>query len=290
MLKRLGLYLHSQSEGNLWAMTRIHSSSRWRIIALAVAFIALLLAPLSVAPAFANSAKSPVAKYVALGDSYAAGQGAGPSRDSCVRTSSGYASQIDTVKFYNLLRQPACSGATIDDVLATQLHSINRGTTLVTVTAGANDLGITAVAEACATDPQMTTEACQNAIQAALGALASGGPKMAQLISAIEDRSPRATIVVTGYPQLFAAPTTGPMEHLINQAVAGLNAQLAGAVQARAATGTDVVFAPVTFGEHAIGGSAQPWLGFDVNNPTTFMHPTAEGYAVYRDAILAALS
>ncbi len=271
-------------------MTQSRSLSRWGVIALAAAFIALLLAPLSVAPAFANSAKSPVAKYVALGDSYAAGQGAGTALDSCVRTSSGYASQIDAVPFHNLLRQPACSGATIDDVLATQLHSINRGTTLVTVTAGANDLGITEVAQACATDPTLTSVPCQQAVQEATAALASVGPEMAQLISAIEDRSPRATIVVTGYPQLFASQTTTPMEIAVNQAVEALNGQLAGAVQATAATGIDVVFAPVTFGEHAIGGSAQPWLGFDLNNPMTLMHPTAEGYTVYRDAILTALS
>jgi lysophospholipase L1-like esterase len=263
---------------------------RWRrIIAIAAAAAALLALPLGAAPAFA-AAPAPVAKYVALGDSYAAGQGAAAPLDSCLRTTLGYASQIDAVPRFNLLRLPACSGATIDQVSAQQLGQVNRGTTLVTITAGANDLNIGGVYAACA--PDETSVACQQAVAAALAAIPTVGPKMAGLIGAVHARSPRATIVVTGYPEPFgaAAAAADPLSGLVNAATEALDAQLAAAVQAEAAAGVPAVFVPISFGAHAIGGGDVPWLGGDPTNPRMFFHPNALGYAAYRDAILAALA
>jgi len=264
------------------------SPMRRRFIALAAAVAALLAAPLEAAPALADP-PAPIARYVAVGDSYAAGQGAGAYLDECLRSPLGYPALIDVEPRYNLLRQPACSGATIADVIATQAPEVNRGTTLVTVTAGANDLDLAAVFAACAADS--TTLACQQAIGAASAATATVGPRMAQLIAALGSRAPNATIVVTGYPVPFA-PTYAaavPAAAAVNQGSMALNAQLAGAVQAMAMSGADVVFAPVSFGEHAVGGTETPWLGVDITDQVGFLHPTAEGYVAYRDAVLAAM-
>lgn len=262
---------------------------RRRFTALVVAAAALLALPLGAAPAYADP-PPPVAKYVALGDSYAAGQGAGTYADTCLRSPDGYAAQLDAVPRYNLLRLPACSGATIDDVLGSQIAQVNRGTTLVTITAGANDLGIAQVFAVCAPDP--ASEACLSALAAGQVAIGSIASEMGTLIGQVQARSPHATIVVTGYPAPFApsyASVSGTAT-LVNTASAALNAALHSAVQAAAAQGAAVVFAPVQFGEHAIGGTDVPWLGSNVADPVGFMHPTATGYTVYRDAILAALS
>lgn len=262
------------------------SPIRHRFIALAAAVAALLAVPLGAAPALADP-PPPVARYVAVGDSYAAGQGAGSYLDGCLRSPLGYPSLIDAEPRHNLLRQPACSGATIADVMTTQVSEVNRGTTLITVTAGANDLDLAAVFAACAPDP--TTLACQQAVASSTAVIPAVGPQMAQLIAELQVRAPDATIVVTGYPVPFASAYAAalPAAAAVNQGALALNAQLAGAVQATAMAGAQVVFAPVSFGDHVIGGSALPWFGADVTDPVGFLHPTAQGYVAYRDAVLA---
>ena len=112
-----------------------------------VALVALLLGV--TAPAYAAPPTTPVLKYVALGDSYAAGQGAGDPLDSCLRSDAAYPVLLDAESRTNLLRTAACSGATIADVATTQLSQVNRGTTLVTLTVGANDLGAGAAYTVC---------------------------------------------------------------------------------------------------------------------------------------------
>lgn len=259
-----------------------------RLLALAATIAALLALPLGAAPALADQS-APVARYVALGDSYAAGQGAGGYVDACLVTPLGYPGLLDAQPRISLLREPACSGATIGDVAATQLDQLNRGTTLVTITAGANDLGLGQVYAACAPDP--TSSACAAAVDAALTVIPTIGPEMSGLIAAVHTRAPDARIVVTGYPRPYAdaAAASLPIAGLVDTASDELNAQLAGAVQVQASGSVDVAFAPVSFGEHAIGGSDSPWIGGDPADPVTFFHPTAAGYVVYRDAVLAAL-
>ena len=270
-------------------MTAIRSPRRRRLLALAAAIAALLALPLGAAPALAADQLPSVARYVALGDSYAAGQGAGGYVDSCLVSPLGYPGLLDAQPRISLLREPACSGATIGDVTATQLDQVNRGTTLVTITAGANDLGIGQVYAACAPDP--TSAGCAQAVSTALTAVPTIGPKMSGLIAAVHTRAPDARIVVTGYPRPYAdaAAAMLPVAGLVDTAADELDAQLAGAVQAQASGGVSVAFAAVSFGEHAIGGSAVPWIGGDPTDPVTFFHPTAAGYAAYRDAVLAVL-
>ncbi|MDQ0614597.1 lysophospholipase L1-like esterase [Microbacterium sp. W4I4] len=265
------------------------SRQRRRFAALIVAATALLALPLAAAPAYA-APPPPIATYVALGDSYAAGQGAGSYIDPCLRSPNGYAAQLDAVPRYNLLRQPACSGALIDDVLGAQISSVNRGTTLVTITAGANDLGIAQAFVACA--PDLTSQACQAALAAGSAAIGTIAPKMGALIGAVQSRAPHATIVVTGYPAPFAPGYAAavPVAGAVDAAAGALNSALQAAVAGAAAQGATVTFAPVAFGEHAIGGSEAPWLGGDSTDVIDFMHPNAAGATAYRDAILTALN
>ena len=74
-----------------------------------VALVALLLGV--TAPAYAAPPTTPVLKYVALGDSYAAGQGAGAPMDSCLRSDAAYPVLLDAEDRTNLLRTATIAAA-----------------------------------------------------------------------------------------------------------------------------------------------------------------------------------
>lgn len=257
--------------------------------AVVIALVALLLGVS--APAYAAPPTTPVQKYVALGDSYAAGQGAGAPLDGCLRSTAAYPVLLDAEQRINLLRTAACSGATIADVTATQLSQVNRGTTLVTLTVGANDVGAGAIYAACSGAP--LSDACDAAIDSAQAALNSGiiGADLFALIRAIAERAPNAQIIVTDYPLPFAAGTNDWIANYVNGATAILDDQIAGAVAAAAANGVNTETASVAyaFAGHQVG-NADPWLGANPTDPITFLHPTAAGQGIYRSAVLTALS
>ncbi|WP_314505863.1 SGNH/GDSL hydrolase family protein [uncultured Microbacterium sp.] len=258
--------------------------------AVAIALLALIFGV--TAPAYAAKPTTPVVeKYVSLGDSYAAGQGASDSLDSCQHTAAAYPVLLDAAPGINLLRTPACSGATIADVTATQLSQVNRGTTLVTLTVGANDVGAGAIYTTCSVAP--TSDACEAALDSAQEALNSGliGQDLFALIRAIAERAPNARIIVTDYPLPFKLPSNEWIPNYVDGATAILNDQIAGAVAAAAEWATNVELASVAddFVGHQVG-NADPWLGANPADPITFLHPTAAGQAAYRDAILWALA
>ena len=247
------------------------------LVAAATIFGAL---PAQAAPGVPSGPPAPIARYVALGDSYAAGQGAGIPLDECLRSTAAYPVLLDAEPRTNLLRQAACSGATIVDVASSQLSQVNRGTTLVTLTVGANDLGAGAAYAACAPDP--ASLACAAAVNAVQQLLLSGaiGNGVAELIVAIAQRAPNAHIVVTDYPVPFVPGLTGPggVTDFVNFATVELDAQIQAGVTGALAAGADVELASVEFafaGHQA--GNADPWLGADSTDPLTFLHPTSTG-------------
>ncbi|WP_353829215.1 SGNH/GDSL hydrolase family protein [Agromyces sp. SYSU T0242] len=267
------------------------SNRRSRIVgSTAGAIVALVAVLFGAAPSAIAVPSDPVAKYVSLGDSYAAGQGAAAPLDQCLRSEAAYPVLLDAVPRVNLLRQAACSGATIDDVMATQLSQVNRGTTLVTLTVGGNDLGAGAVFAVCAPDP--TSVACALAVGEAQSLLASQviEADLVDLLLAIAERAPNARIVVTDYPIPFElSPDPDPLLATIDAATLELDAQIASAVGTAAGAGVDVGLAsvvPAFLGHGAF--SADPWLGQDPTNTLTFLHPTAFGQSVYAQVVDAA--
>ena len=63
-------------------------------------------------------------KYVALGDSFAAGQGAGPYKnDTCYRSENTYSELAADTKAIKLIRNAACSGKTTQDVVTASCAS-----------------------------------------------------------------------------------------------------------------------------------------------------------------------
>ena len=274
-------------------------TSRARVPALAfVVLLALVGLVAGPAPALAHQRKpSRTLSYVALGDSYAAGQGAGHYRNDCLQSRLGYPARLDATRRIHLRANATCTGATTTDVVTTQLASLKRGTKLVTLTVGGNDLHVADIAAACAAGP---SPLCQAAIDQARALLAPAPPAGASVLgsrlvttyAAIATAAPKARIIVTGYPYLFEAPSptdpSAPIIAAINEATTALNATIAGAVAAAAAGGATISYVDVTagFAGHGIG-SAEPFL--NTSGPDAF-HPTASGYRVYATAIRSALS
>jgi len=81
--------------------------------------------------------------YVALGDSYSSGVGTGSyTLDStCKRSVYAYPYLYTQKHAGTSLTFVACSGAKTSDVLAIQVQSVTKSTTLVTMTVGGNDIG-----------------------------------------------------------------------------------------------------------------------------------------------------
>ncbi|MEO6199942.1 MAG: SGNH/GDSL hydrolase family protein [Cryobacterium sp.] len=260
-------------------------TTRFLSSVIAVVLAASGLAAAGALPASAAS-KPPVNKYVALGDSYAAGQGGGDYANACLQSPNGYPALLDAVKRTNLLRNVSCSGATTVDVTATQQSALNRGTTMVTLTVGGNDLNVAGIAAACVSPD---VDACGAAIAAAQALLTSGelAGRLAATYAQVAVRAPNARVVVTGYPILFA-PSADPRIIQLNAATVFLNETIQGVVaqaQVIRPNSIDYVDVSAAFEGHAIGDLVS-W--FNVAGADAF-HPTPAGYRAYAAAIKAVL-
>ncbi|MGY4858200.1 SGNH/GDSL hydrolase family protein [Cryobacterium sp. AP23] len=241
--------------------------------------------------------RSPVATYIALGDSYAAGQGAPPYENACLQSDSSYPELLDDVKHVKLVADPSCSGATTEDVVTSQLPSLRKTRKIdgVTLTIGANDLNGPAVAAACSMS--FESPACQEGLAAVYALLTPPAPelpselavRLSDTFTAVATTIPGATILVTGYPYLFETPPpTDPNYEIIaqlNTATAALNDTIAGVAAQLAQSGIDIHFVDVTaaFTGHGIG-SADPWIN---STGIEAFHPTAAGYLAYAAAVRA---
>lgn len=142
--------------------------------------------------------------YVALGDSYASGDGTGVYYNdgtSCYRSPDAYAPLIAAAKGYSLSFE-ACSGATTSTVISSQLGPLSAATSLVTIQIGGNDAGFTNAMENCA----LYYFTCTSAINSANSEIENQLPGLlAKTYAAVRAGAPNAQVVVLGYPRLFDA-------------------------------------------------------------------------------------
>ncbi|MCF7548080.1 SGNH/GDSL hydrolase family protein [Pseudonocardia sp. WMMC193] len=236
-----------------------------------VPLVLALAAALAVVPEAAAAAPT---DYVALGDSYAAGVGAGTG--PCGRTDASYPARYAAREGVRSFTFVACSGATTAGVLADQVRAVSRETDLVTITVGGNDSGFGPVLARCATAP--TDADCDQAVRAGERIARYVVPStVAGVVWAARAQAPKARVVVLGYPHLFGAGTSCPLTQArrdrIDAGADVLNAQLAESVQRWGAEFVDVRPA---FAGHGLC-SADPWI-VGPGSPGAF-HPTATGYA-----------
>lgn len=273
-----------------------------RIGAVAAAVIGLLAGPAAI-PAAAYD-DGPL-DYVAFGDSYTAGIGAGIPGPSplypidpadpqpCYQASPGYVDVLDARDDIDLAVSAACAGwtaasAPFQVAVAANAGHLNSETDLVTITAGANDVNFINALLACLTD---TEEKCRTAVNAAEAVATTVVPGvLATAYAAIEAEAENATIAALGYPYLFAPEFAGGtlVENIeiFNAGTDTLNKVIRDAAKSSGAVYVDVTD---DFEGHGIG-SPDPWINFNPSDPTfgSNYHPTATGYALgYAAAVVA---
>ncbi|WP_217250956.1 SGNH/GDSL hydrolase family protein [Streptomyces sp. AC602_WCS936] len=218
--------------------------------------------------------------YVALGDSYSSGVGAGSyigSSGDCKRSTKAHPYLWAAANSPSSFDFTACAGARTGDVLAGQLGPLSTATGLVSISVGGNDAGFADVMMACVLQ---SDSSCLSRIATAKAYVDSTLPgNLDNVYSAIRDRAPNAHVVVIGYPRFYRLGTSciGLSEtkrKAINDAADHLNTAIAKRAADHGFTFGDV--RPTFTGHEICSGSS--WL-HSVNwvNIGESYHPTAAG-------------
>lgn len=236
--------------------------------------------------------------FVALGDSYASGEGIGKydpatdrlvyedvarPRNMCHRSATAYpellALWLNGGGNSTMLRNTTCSGATSMDLIERgqfadappQLDQLDASVGLVTLQIGGNDLGFGAAIARCVdvkvihANPPCASDVTQ-LVEANAPTLVS---HLDWILGTIRDRAPNAVIVVVGYPELFELDEVGTGSrarcgHVRRDDVVALIAmnKRLNQLLAEAAARASVTFAALapTFVHHGLCGSAQDWV------------------------------
>ena len=194
---------------------------------------------------------APAINYVALGDSYSSGVGAGSVSGSC--------------------------GQSPNAVISSQLSSLSSSTTLVSIAIGGNDVGFSSIMETCVLE---STSSCESAVSAAEQYANTTLPgKLNTMLADIRSHAPNAKIIVLDYPDFYdlsVAVCIG-LSRADHQALDnGIN-DLDGVIQTAAATNGDT-FADVRaqFSGHELCDSSG-WLHSITLPIGNSYHPTATG-------------
>lgn len=161
--------------------------------------------------------------YVALGDSYSSGDGAGDyapetaAAGGCWRSANAYAHLIDDeFDFAGSLAFYACSshrGKEMVDELGTpdsQIERVTEHTSLVTLGIGGNDLGFIPVLRTCIVRmPLLESSVCTEQEEDVDKRMRNFEETLATVIAEIRDRAPDARVLVLGYPRLFPEEPPG---------------------------------------------------------------------------------
>lgn len=220
-------------------------------------------------------------EYVALGDSYSTGLGTfSDGGGTCHRSVLAYPALVAASYGLDLVLR-ACPGATIPDVVATQLDVLGPSTAYVTVTAGGNDAGFGPVLTECAlpawaSDGAAAIEGAQDWVESRLR------PDLLALYAGVREHAPEATVVAVGYPQIFAGEDCNAFTWFSPDELAGVNAtaDLINAETAAAAQATGCLFAdpvPVFLG-HAV--CQDEWVNGLSYPVEASYHPNRSGHAL----------
>jgi lysophospholipase L1-like esterase len=249
-----------------------------RIATLVVSMAAALGASLfAAAPAQAAAGDN----YVALGDSYSSGVGAGNyigASGSCLRSYSAYSQLWTNAHAPASYTSVACSGATTSTVINSQLSALSSSTTLVSITVGGNDVGFANIMTTCVL---YGTSSCVNAVQQAENtAQASLGGWLDNTYNSIRAHAPNARVVVLDYPVFYQLNTfcIGLSDTSHRKIDEGINL-VDGIIATAVSRHSNFRFADVRniFVGHQLC-SGNDWLhSLNFLNLTESYHPTASG-------------
>ncbi|QJT00728.1 SGNH/GDSL hydrolase family protein [Streptomyces asoensis] len=249
-----------------------------------VVFVSSLLLALGTALTGAASAQgaqlAATGGYVALGDSYSSGVGAGSyisSSGNCKRSTKAYPYLWNAAHAPSSFTFAACSGARTDEVLASQLGGLNSSTGLVSITVGGNDAGFADVMTTCVTGSDSTCLSRINTARAYVDSTLPG--RLDTVYSTIRAKAPNARVVVIGYPRFYKLGTvclglSETKRSAINNAADYLDAATANRAAAHGFVFGDV---RTPFNGHEIC-SGSSWLhSLNWLNIGESYHPTASG-------------
>jgi lysophospholipase L1-like esterase len=285
-------------------------------IAAAALGVAIMVA--TVQPAQAAGVVVPGGTFVALGDSYAAGNliPASPAGApaGCLRSTRNYAGDVQAVIRAGRYVDVACSDATTADMTRPQqtvagtnrpqFDALSPRDSLVTITIGGNDVGFRSILLECValsvTSP--SGHPCKRHFTAGgtdrlAAAVRAAAPKIAAVLRGIHHRAPRARVLLAGYPDLLPDTGTGcwpavPLAHgdvpYLRATEKALNRALARAAAANGATFVDTYRA--TIGHDACQRPGARWVeGLVPASPAYPFHPNRRGQQAMARPVLAAL-
>lgn len=287
------------------------TSNRARVLAAAVAALALLLTGLGAVGARARTGAPPV--LVALGDSYTAGPliplptGNPP---GCGRSTSNYP-RVTAAALGLALTDVSCSGARTDHLVGPQsvpggvnppqLDAVTASAAVVTVGIGGNDIGFAGIVQACAAPAPFATP-CQDRYVTPAGdeisrRIAATAPKVTAVLAEAKRRAPSARVLALGYPAIL--PDAGPGCWPVMPVAPGdvpylrarhqeLNAMIAASAAAAGATYVDVYTPSV--GHDACQLVGVRWVEPMVpTTPAAPVHPNALGMKGMASALAPAI-
>jgi lysophospholipase L1-like esterase len=250
--------------------------------------------------------------YVALGDSYTAGPLV-PTTDvaaGCFRSDHNYPSLLAKRLRVKHFRDVSCSAATTRDLahrqhtfgaahVPPQLRAVHRGTDLVTVGIGGNDLGLFGtLVQQCtrlrSSDPAGAPCTAVKGRAAWTRTTARIGVRVAHALRAVHRRAPHATVVLVGYLRLTPGHGTCPALPLATGDYAlgrFVSRSLADAMRAAARrTGSLFLDAHALSRGHDVC-SAHPWVNGAVADQQRAApyHPFAAGMRAEAKALAALL-
>lgn len=232
--------------------------------------------------------------YTALGDSVAAGLGLGNTTDQCGRSNQAYPHRIANSLSYQLIHI-ACSGATAGDLftkqedIAPQLDTaFTSGTpTLITITAGANDVRWAEFAYRC------YYRTCGTAVDtyATNTLLIALQLKLTYAFNEIQKRSNNnpPTVIITGYYNPLSNQCIRQLDEITQDEVRWLNSQrnaLNQTIRNTAANYPFIHYVPLNFSDHGLC-SNNPWV--QGLNDAAPLHPNSRGQAAIARTILNGL-
>ncbi len=226
-----------------------------------------------------SAERLPTTGYVALGDSYSAGVGAGgydSASGDCKRSRKAYPALWAAAHAPASFSFTACSGARTGDVVSGQLAPLNSATGLVSISIGGNDAGFADTMSSCVTG---SDSACLDRIAKARTFIQNELPaKLDTVYTAIRSRAPHAQVVVLGYPRFYklggvCVGLSDTKRKAINAAADHINTVIAKRVADHGFRFGDV---NTTFAGHELcSGSA--WLNSVTLPIDESYHPTATG-------------
>lgn len=248
-----------------------------------LAGVAALVTAMSYGIATASTASASSVNYVALGDSYSSGVGAGDytsSSGSCDRSTNAYSQLWANANSPASYVSVACSGAKTSDVISSQLSALSSSTTLVSITIGGNDVGFSNIMETCILD---SDSSCQAAIASAENYAQTTLPgALNTTYQDIRAHAPNAKIVVLDYPRFYDTSSGDLCIGLSNTDRTdidnGINI-LDGVIQSEAqANGDTFVDVRGNFTGHELCDDGSEWLhGLNITDIDESYHPTADG-------------